>query len=404
MPRFEYQFDTKIDDRSRRFKRRVRLFLLFLLISAITAGGIWLIIPRKDKNSSKAVPESQIAADENITPAESVSEKTPAAPSGTVKDSELKDSKVADIPNNVPSVIDSEKKEPAAAADEKIITCENEPVTANIPSSLPEKGKIWAGDPVVDVPEKVENKNIPSQVNELDLLLNNSDYNTLADKALSVMQSENEGSDIYRKAAAYLLKARAVQLISSNGIQGVSYRYTVRGGDSLSRIARRNKTTVSGLRYCNKLDSALIKIGEQLLVHKGGWRIVVSKSKRLLKLYNCAAKEKLFAVFEVGVGRSNSTPVGEFVISSRIKSPEWHAPDGSIYKPGEPGNELGNYFLKLAFTGKPDRPLAGYGIHGTPDESTVGKSLSSGCIRMHNADVELLYNLVPERTPVNITE
>ena len=48
MPRFEYQFDTKIDDRSRRFKRRLRLILLFLLISGITAGAIWLIIPKNN--------------------------------------------------------------------------------------------------------------------------------------------------------------------------------------------------------------------------------------------------------------------------------------------------------------------------------------------------------------------
>ena len=104
------------------------------------------------------------------------------------------------------------------------------------------------------------------------------------------------------------------------------------------------------------------------------------------------------------MGRMNSTPAGGFVICSLIKDPVWHAPDGSVFEPGDSGNELGTYFLKLAATGNPDRPVAGYGIHGTPDETTVGKSLSKGCIRMRKADIELLYNLVPEKTPVNITE
>ena len=65
---------------------------------------------------------------------------------------------------------------------------------------------------------------------------------------------------------------------------------------------------------------------------------------------------------------------------------------------------LGDYFLKLAPASTPGKPLLGYGIHGTPDESSVTKSLSNGCIRMRNADVELLYLLVPGRTPVEITE
>ena len=65
---------------------------------------------------------------------------------------------------------------------------------------------------------------------------------------------------------------------------------------------------------------------------------------------------------------------------------------------------LGDYFLKLAPTGTPDKPLLGYGIHGTRDDASVTKSQSNGCIRMHNADVETLYRIVPSRTPVEIVD
>ena len=37
-----------------------------------------------------------------------------------------------------------------------------------------------------------------------------------------------------------------------------------------------------------------------------------------------------------------------------------------------------------------------YGIHGTIDESSIGQQQSQGCIRLHNADVELVYDLLTE--------
>jgi len=41
-------------------------------------------------------------------------------------------------------------------------------------------------------------------------------------------------------------------------------------------------------------------------------------------------------------------------------------------------------------------------IHGTPDESLLGRPASHGCIRMRNIDVYALYEFVEEGTPVII--
>jgi len=43
-------------------------------------------------------------------------------------------------------------------------------------------------------------------------------------------------------------------------------------------------------------------------------------------------------------------------------------------------------------------------IHGTPDSEPQGVPRSHGCIRMRNADVVALFELVPVGTPVLITE
>jgi lipoprotein-anchoring transpeptidase ErfK/SrfK len=44
----------------------------------------------------------------------------------------------------------------------------------------------------------------------------------------------------------------------------------------------------------------------------------------------------------------------------------------------------------------------GVGIHGTPDDASIGYSASHGCIRMHIPDAEWLFNHVPVGTTVFI--
>lgn len=396
MPRFEYQFESRIDNPERRFKRRLRFVALLLLVLAVTAAVIYFIVPHKkdkDGGQDENTPAQVAEADEKNTQTDVAASddkkvKTPGAPtSGDKKDTTQNE-----------NAQKGENAEQGRQGDSASTDSASE-ITA-----APEKGKVWAGDPVNDAPQQVENKAQNNTLDELKQLFDKRDCHKLAAKSLEVINSENEGSENWRIAAKYLLEARLMQLTSNIGVPGISKRYSVRGGDTLTRIANRSKTTITCLMKYNRLQNGFIRIGKKLMVHPGPWKITVSKNNRLLKLYNTSNSEQLFAVFEIGVGRMNSTPAGEFVICSRIKAPQWTAPDGSVYEHGDPGNELGDYFLKLAAVGKPHRPLAGYGIHGTPNESTVGKSLSSGCIRMRNADVGLLFELVPEKTPVTITE
>ena len=44
------------------------------------------------------------------------------------------------------------------------------------------------------------------------------------------------------------------------------------------------------------------------------------------------------------------------------------------------------------------------GIHGTNNPASIGKAASKGCIRMYNADVEALYDMVEIGTPVSIVK
>lgn len=95
--------------------------------------------------------------------------------------------------------------------------------------------------------------------------------------------------------------------------------------------------------------------------------------------------------YGVGVGREGYTWSGTETISRKAEWPDWHPPAEMIarqpYLPrfmaGGPGNPLGARAIYLG--------SSIYRIHGTNDPSTIGKFVSSGCIRMTNADVEDLF-------------
>ena len=104
--------------------------------------------------------------------------------------------------------------------------------------------------------------------------------------------------------------------------------------------------------------------------------------------------------YGIGVGREGFTWSGHERITRMAEWPDWIPPvemlDRQPYLPrfmaGGPGNPLGARALYLGGTV--------YRIHGTNDPSTIGKFISSGCIRMANAAVENLYQRVHVGTPV----
>jgi lipoprotein-anchoring transpeptidase ErfK/SrfK len=104
--------------------------------------------------------------------------------------------------------------------------------------------------------------------------------------------------------------------------------------------------------------------------------------------------------YGVGVGREGFTWSGVQTISRKAEWPDWHPPAEMIarqpYLPrfvaGGPGNPLGARAMYLG--------SSVYRIHGTNDPSTIGKFVSSGCIRLTNEDVADLFSRVDIGTKV----
>jgi lipoprotein-anchoring transpeptidase ErfK/SrfK len=95
--------------------------------------------------------------------------------------------------------------------------------------------------------------------------------------------------------------------------------------------------------------------------------------------------------YGIGVGRDGFTWSGTQTVSRMAEWPDWIPPAEMIrrqpYLPrfvaGGPGNPLGARAIYLG--------QSQYRIHGTNDPTTIGKAVSSGCIRMTNEDVADLY-------------
>ena len=104
--------------------------------------------------------------------------------------------------------------------------------------------------------------------------------------------------------------------------------------------------------------------------------------------------------YGIGVGRQGFTWSGVETIRRKAEWPDWIPPVEMVarqpYLPrfvaGGPGNPLGARALYLGNTD--------YRIHGTNDPSSIGKHMSSGCIRLLNADIIDLYNRVGIGTTV----
>ena len=131
-------------------------------------------------------------------------------------------------------------------------------------------------------------------------------------------------------------------------------------------------------------------------------RISVDKTKQELKAFD--AKGKLLAYYPATVGSEEKpAPTGTLKVTAVKKNPTYHYNPAYAFKgvrtdkpftiqPG-PNNPVGLVWIGL--TGE------GYGIHGTPEPSKVGKTQSHGCVRLTNWDALQLATNVPKGTRVD---
>jgi lipoprotein-anchoring transpeptidase ErfK/SrfK len=128
--------------------------------------------------------------------------------------------------------------------------------------------------------------------------------------------------------------------------------------------------------------------GPVIVIRRGSNRLYLYQGMRFLRVFGVATGQSIYP-----------TPLGRWHIVVKSRNPWWYPPN-SAWAQGEkpvppgPGNPLGTRWMGLS--------ASGVGIHGTPDDASIGYSASHGCIRMHIPDAEWLFNHVTVGTTVFI--
>ncbi len=205
----------------------------------------------------------------------------------------------------------------------------------------------------------------------------------------------------------------AEELRKEGPIVGAAFSYTVRLGDSLTRVGARFGVAPATLAQLNGLrPNSIIHPNQSLLIDnrhivplhvvrsETDRQIVINVAQRMLFLTDAAGT----SAYPIGVGKRDwQTPLGSFTVIDKEENPAWDVPP-SIQEemrrqgkpviermPPGPANPLGAHFIRLSFWS--------LGIHGTIEPSSVYRYSTHGCVRMQPDDIAVLYPRVDVGIP-----
>ena len=237
----------------------------------------------------------------------------------------------------------------------------------------------------------------PAGESESDYLASAADYEKKNDllKAKEAYQKVMEkypGSGNISKTQEALDNLN-IKILFSSTLTPDSFLYEIQKGDTLTKIAKKFNTTTELISKANGLKDANVKIGRKLKISKAKFSIAVDKSQNILTL---KSDQDIFKTYRVSTGKNSCTPVGTFKVTNKLIDPPWYPPAGGMIPAKDPRNYLGSRWIGLS--------KQGYGIHGTTDPGSIGKSVTEGCVRMKNAEVEEVYSIIPIGTEVVILD
>lgn len=186
---------------------------------------------------------------------------------------------------------------------------------------------------------------------------------------------------------------------------------TTKHEDTFVELARVHNVGFVELRAANPgIDPWLPGAGKKVVLPKMNIlpdtpheNVVINLGEMRLYLYGKKGEEP--RSFPIGVGREGLlTPTGRTYVRDKKVGPIWRPtprmrkehPELPEFVPPGPENPLGTHMVYL---GWPE-----YGIHGTDKPYSIGRRVSSGCIRMYPEDIIVFYPLVPVNTPVMVVD
>ncbi|MCW2950496.1 MAG: L,D-transpeptidase family protein, partial [Thermoleophilia bacterium] len=193
------------------------------------------------------------------------------------------------------------------------------------------------------------------------------------------MKAGARGADVTALQSELLKQGAATR--GGLGAELTSRQYGAATKRAVATLQTRKGVTADGVAGADTLAALTLRI----VIDQSAHSLTLFRSGKVLKSYPVAVGQPKFP-----------TPNGSFKIVNMQKDPTWTPPD-SVWakgaKPIGPGaeNPLGTRWMGIG---------GSVGIHGTNSPSSIGFSVSHGCIRMQISDVEDLYDRVRVGTPV----
>ena len=210
---------------------------------------------------------------------------------------------------------------------------------------------------------------------------------TVSKQSFVVDSTESFGSEAMWPGARGKDVKQLQKILSTAGVfsgtRGTTY-------DSRTEAAVKKYQEKSGLTVDGMVDGdTLTALGGRIIVDLGDLQLYLYHGTKLYKRYPIAVGQPAYP-----------TPTGNFVVVNMQVDPTWVPPPDAAWAKGAkpippgPNNPLGTRWIGTSYSG--------VGIHGTPDDASIGSYASHGCIRMHIPDVEDLYTRVVVGMPVII--
>lgn len=186
---------------------------------------------------------------------------------------------------------------------------------------------------------------------------------------------------------------------------------TTKYEDTLVHLARKYNVGFVELRAANPgVDPWLPGKGTRLIVptqhilpDTAPEGIVINLPEMRMYFYMTPGEQP--ATFPIGIGRSGlTTPLGTTTVERMATDPIWFPtermrkedPELPAAVPPGPENPMGTHALYLGWTS--------YAIHGTDKPYSIGRRLSSGCIRMYPEDILTVFDNVAPGTTVTVVD
>ncbi|WP_309738302.1 MULTISPECIES: L,D-transpeptidase family protein [unclassified Chamaesiphon] len=157
------------------------------------------------------------------------------------------------------------------------------------------------------------------------------------------------------------------------------------------------KSTPTSSNNTSTVNPSATQVATKSLPPIADINLVLQLKERKVYVYRGS---QIVAAYPVAIGKKGSeTPTGEWQVMETIVNPGWtNFNTGKMMPPGR-NNPLGSRWIGFWTDGKDT-----IGFHGTNKPDSIGKAVSSGCVRMHDRDVQALYPLIKVGTIVRVVK